>query len=224
MKQLITLSILLLAGPSLVSAQVSTETLDVTSGSMILLPTDPSTTFTAAGSGFLYSGEITLETPVIPPGSFGVGPPGAQFSFQANTTDGTLSNLSLTLHGVSWEVPSDGSGGAEVIFGTSPVVFSGPGTFYGSFTFSGPFAGLSEGTSCFQVPCSVFQFQGGGTVTYDVVPFQNPMFPGALTISQATFTFKAPEPSTASLLLLGFAGLGILGLRRSSRATFLASG
>jgi hypothetical protein len=45
MKQLITLSILLLAGPSLASAQ----TFDVTSGSTVLHPTDEFSTFTVAG-------------------------------------------------------------------------------------------------------------------------------------------------------------------------------
>jgi hypothetical protein len=60
-------------------------------------------------------------------------------------------------------------------------------------------------------------------VVIDVMPFLNNM----LFAESATFTFgaqAAPEPSTASLLLIAFAGLAIAGARRTFRARLFPAG
>lgn len=43
----------------------------------------------------------------------------------------------------------------------------------------------------------------------------------SFVITRATFTVNASEPSTASLLLIAFAGLAVLGRRGRLRATLL---
>lgn len=216
MKQLITLSILLLAGSSFASAQ---QTFDATSGSMVVADEFPN--FAVAGPGFSYSGAMFIGDPSPLNGPFGAGPPPEQiFLGEVSTDAGDLSSVSLAVHGVPWAFnPNDGISGADVGFIPAPVVFPGPGTVTGSFTLIGRFFGApasvlaANPSACVELLCSVLEFQGSGTATYDVVPI--PGIPGALQISQATFTIKAPEPPTMALLLLGFAGLVALSRRRS---------
>jgi hypothetical protein len=94
------------------------------------------------------------------------------------------------------------------------------------FTFEGSFKGAPEpfapGLSCDVLNCKTLNFGGGGIVTFGLFPYGGggPF----MVLAQETFNFGVvPEPSTASLLLLGFAGLAILGWGRGPDATLLAS-
>jgi len=219
MKQLITLSILLLAGPSLVSAQPS-QNFNVTSGSMhhIFNSDFP---YTIAGLGFSAAGDIQPEFPTdfdepVGPGTF-------HFLVDGNTDQLELADVSLTVHGVPWSFPdnTEGMGGGALAAFDSTVSFGAhPGTYHSTFNFFENFAGGPEvGDVCTPTTCLGVHIVGSGTATWDLIP--NPNITGAFDISQVTFTFKAPEPSTTSLLLLGVAGLAVLGRRRRSRVTLL---
>jgi hypothetical protein len=77
-------------------------------------------------------------------------------------------------------------------------------------------------SACYLPPiCSAASFEGAGRVTYDVVPNPpNPNLPGTFfSISKATYTLVL-EPSTASLLLIAFAGLAVMSRRRRSDVAF----
>jgi hypothetical protein len=65
-----------------------------------------------------------------------------------------------------------------------------------------PLAKIAAASTTFFTPHQIWG------VHYDTVP--NPNYPGALDVTQMTFTFL-PEPTTFSLLLLGFAGLAAFG-------------
>lgn len=220
--RLITLVTLLLTGPSLASAQFL-----ATSGSMVLQPQLDIAPFTVAGPGFSAGGGMPL-LPVNPLASpFHPGNNGIFFVEAASDDDFPLLMNGVVVHGVQWVMPTDGSGFASASFGDiRNLVFTGPGTYFSTFTYSGEFRGVlgtNPGGTCLQMQmCSDFFFSGSGTLRYDVVPFPN--LPGSLEISKATFTFTAPEPTTTSLLLIAFAGLAVLGLRRRSRATLLPTG
>lgn len=69
---------------------------------------------------------------------------------------------------------------------------------------------------------TTFEFRGTGTVAYNTVP--DPNLPGMFKVTEATFTFTAPEPSIPSLLLLCFAGLAVLSRRRRAGAALLPTG
>jgi hypothetical protein len=102
---------------------------------------------------------------------------------------------------------------AGVLFSASAVL-SGPGTYTETFDLSGNFegfpAGMSAGPGCNN--CTNFTFNGGGTVTLEAVPY--PPISGTLEIAKATYTVKAPEPSTTALLLSALGGLAIADARR----------
>jgi hypothetical protein len=59
---------------------------------------------------------------------------------------------------------------------------------------------------CDVIMCTTLDFSGGGMVTLDVVASTS--VPGSFQVTQATYTFEAPTPSTVSLMLLGLAALG----------------
>jgi hypothetical protein len=183
--------------------------------------------FTVAGPGFSASGTHRLSP--INPLDFPY-PPGVNTLHIPGTTSDLNLTMDLTVRGVPFGLPPGPDGGeAQSIFHGAPVVLSGPGTFFGTFTYFGSFIGVplsvisaNPGKTCRQLICSSFLIDGGGAVTYDVVPF--PQVPGALEISTATFSFQAPEPSTTSLLLVAFAGLAIEAGCRRLRARLCAAG
>lgn len=226
---LTTLWIVLLASAPLASAQ---QTLNATSGSMID-PSDLGASYTVAGPGFSTSGVIDysdgflnpLGLPFIP-GKLG------QLIFYGDTANPNLDMFKLSVDGVPWTYPfgtaNDGQASASFQTNSSNLLVSGPGTYFSTFTFFGSLIGAPESVvsanptlGCEQIQCSSIFMMGGGTVMLDVVP--DPLFPGSLEISKATLSFRVPEPSTTSLLLLGIAGLAVLG-RRRSRVKLLAAG
>jgi hypothetical protein len=235
MKQLITLSILLLAGPSLASAQ-ETQTFYATTGSMID-PSGAGASYTVSGAGFSTSGVINyMGSPLNPVGPDSPFTPGklGNIIFEGDTENPNLDMFKFTVNGVPWTYPFNTGGGdgeALVLFQTNSnaLVVSGPGTYFSTFTFSGGLLGAPESVvsanpalGCDQIQCTSFVINGGGTAMLDVVP--SPASPGSLEVSKVILTFKAPEPSTTSLLLLGFAGLAVLGRRRRPRAALLPAG
>ena len=59
------------------------------------------------------------------------------------------------------------------------------------------------------------------TTGFAVDVSDDPGVPGYFVVTGGSFTFRAPEPSTTSLLLVGVAGLVVLGRRRRFGATLL---
>ena len=225
MKRQIRLLVLLVVGPSLASAQ----TFDVTSGSMVLQSGHESTMpYTAASPDFSFSGVIFpcsgLCNPIDLPFSPGNNP---GFTLIGDTSTPTLTDVTLSVAGAPWALPSNinmDGGSASAVFVVNSFVLKRPGTDFSTFDFSGRFFGvpLSElsshpGADCGHsspITCTTLLFKGSGSVEFNVVPAPE----GALQISQATFTFKAPEPPTMALLLLGLAGVGFMPRRRKPHA------
>jgi hypothetical protein len=222
MKRVIIPLLMLFVGPSLTSAQ---QVLFATSGSMVdsgdLVP------YSAAGSGFSTSGVIDFQggVPQNPvPGLFGPGNIGGLI-FYGDLENPNLDNFAFTLHGVAWAAPTNVVDGGNAIaeFQLAPNLFvSGPGSYSSTFTFFGSLIGAPESlvsanptAGCDQLACMTFVIQGSGSAMVDVVPA--PGVPGSLEISEVTMTFAAPEPSTASLLLLAVGALGFQAWARVRR-------
>jgi hypothetical protein len=175
--------------------------------------------FHFAGKGFSASGVLSdfgnQESPFtvswLEQGStYGAGISGA--------TDNFLIQFALTVNGVPWGIPTGGSASVE-FDAFLPVDESFEVTQ--PFTFEGSFTGAPEpfaaGLSCDVLNCETLNFRGEGIVTFDLSPsFEHPE---AWNLETETFNIRGvPEPPTASLLLLGFAGLAVLGWRRNVRA------
>lgn len=212
MERLITL---LLLAPGLACAQ---QMFNITSGSPIVLQAFQDVpTFTIAGNGF--SGEV----------SFGVSFNPLDEPLISDNTSQTL-NMGVTINGVPWtDAPFDPMGGGAVAFfrwrATEPI--NGAGMYLGQFNFFASYSGaplaeyIANGPlQCTNI-CQTLDFNGSGTATLDVTPFPN--IPGVL-VTEATLTFKAPEPSTTSLLLIAIAGLAAMSCRRRCRATLVPVG
>ncbi len=190
--------------------------LNVTSGSMVATDQDFSgVPYAFAGSGFSASGMFATDgfTTLGPANPLLPGP--AFLSLQAGTGTADLI-MSLTVHGVLLVLPIGAPAGAGF---STDFVLTGPGTYTSPFTFTGSFLGAPQSVlssnptaGCDVIACTQFSFTGGGIVKIDVVP--DPNAQGFFDISQASFTFKAPEPPTMALLLLGFAGLAAVGYGR----------
>jgi hypothetical protein len=191
------------------SAFAQTITFDVTNGSMTHF-LNGDYPYTIAGPGFSSSGDITPEIPLdldspVGPGSF-------TFVVDGNTATYDLAVTSLTVHGV----PLDTSQASALSAFSTTVVFGAhPGTYHSPFTFFGVFVECDPTTCTGEPSTGAVKYSGSGVVTWNLVP--DPNFPGSFDISKATFTFKAPEPSTASLLLIAFGVLGFSAWTRMRR-------
>jgi len=221
MKRLISLLALLLLWPAFASAN---NELFITSGSMTLVPDEAD--FLASGAGFSTSGTISfLGAGPIGPGNF-YDPQHSAVVFVSGDEPGGELGMALTVGGVPWDIPLGApSGFAHVMSTAGPISITHAGTYSAQFVFNGIFDGLPAAligpdpsmASCSPpTPCTDWQLQGHGTMVLDVLP--NPQVPNTFYADRATFSF-APEPSTTSLLLLGFAGLAVMGRRRKSHAT-----
>jgi len=230
MDTLRSLTALLLLAPALATAGVPTCPagkacrLFVTSGTMTFDPGGGS--FTVSGTGWTSSGhfpgpfdQFTSANPIL----------GGSWSFfWEDVSEGPPGELTMafTLGGVPWTAPGadtlEGPGGYGAALDVDPRSLTNithPGIYRGFGSLEGFFVGVpaSAGT-CPPVGCTGWVFDTRGTVLVDVMETGDG---SSLFVDQATWTFKAPEPSTASLLLLGFAGLALLARRRRSRAMLL---
>jgi hypothetical protein len=151
-------------------------------------------------------------------------PLGSSFGVLGADDDENNLSISVTVGGVPWQPPiSEGNETAILQSRVGPI--TGAGTYSAPFEFEATFTGVPASLPQPQFcndQCTTWFIGGVGTMVTDVVPL--PGFPNNFYIDKATLTFGAPEPSTASLLLLGFAGLAILGWRRRSRATLIQTG
>lgn len=224
MKRMITLLILLLAGPSLASATTCLTGPEcfATSGSMVISAGEHGTTLTATGPEFQMSGLIGWDG--AQPG-FDVGMPIREGGFiNAQTVlESTTANdpfyyaVSIDVRGgVHLDSTSDGNF-ARTVFQYNQIFMPGPGIFSEPFSFRTEFqqpAGTCATAGTVGAPVC-WEFFGQGILTLDVVATDTP---GFNEIREATFTFNkpvfTPEPSTASLLLIAFAGLAVVGHRR----------
>jgi hypothetical protein len=129
-------------------------------------------------------------------------------TYFVNANDATSATLrtALTVDGVGY-APGDPNfaGGASVYTAATVGPITGAGVYSTEFGFSESFLGAPSGGTCF-VGCSRFEIGGSGTAVFDVVA--QPDTTNLFYITKGTYTFTAPEPSTASLLLLGLAALG----------------
>ena len=199
----------------------------VTSGSLSL--GDVGVMWVDSGSGFStegnwafpdHSSPIGFHNPFFPNAVPPVIPPIGDSS--ANPTF----NLLVTFGGVTYGSLPPGSPGSDSGAGItfSTPVPSAPGTYPATFALNAVLIGLPEALlnaenppSCYgaggQPLCTLFEYQGTGRGVFSAVP--SSMCPGTTCfyVGGATFTF-VPEPSTTSLLLLGFAGLAVMGRSR----------
>ena len=186
--------------------------------------------FTAAGPDFSTAGGFDSRS--FPPAPIGIDFPiafGDSFEvlFDAGTA-GALRSMSLTVGGVPWAIPPGPDGGSAFVFvesqPSSPI--TGPGPYSAPFVFGAAFFGepIGEGNgNCPMISgCPLWVLAGHGTMELNVVPYPSGS-PDTFEPVSATFTFNAPEPSSTSLLLIGFAGLAVLSRRRMLRATALIS-
>jgi PEP-CTERM motif len=218
MSRLITLVILSLAAPSLASAQIGEEFTATSGGTNVISEGFVSAEFTVAGPGFSMSGSIS--TSLLD--NFNSGPP----------IVGNINELALFgdiglgggPHNLSFSSVDVHGAPAAIVLATvnfdSIFLVPGPGTHLEPFEFHSL---VCDTEQIMNLDC--FGFDGKGNVTLDVVATSTP---GIVRILDATYNFTnpfagVPEPSTASLALIGFAGLAVLGRRRRSHALLLAS-
>jgi PEP-CTERM motif len=222
---LVGLLTLLLLWPAFASAACSpTQVCVATSGTADVSFEFP---FNFAGKGFSASGELTEY------GNLGNSPFTVAFLQIGSTYDasiagitggGLLTQFELTVNGVPWGIPA---GGDASVFFSAVLPVTGSSGVTQPFSFEGSFTGAPEpfapGLGCDVLNCKTLNFAGGGIVFFGLTPHEGG--PPSMELAQETFNFGVvPEPSTASLLLLGFAGLAILGWRRRSRPTLIQTG
>jgi hypothetical protein len=220
MKRLI---MFLLLSPALASAQVTNGS------SFTVTPDTGSFGFSVSGAGF--SSDIFFQ--------FGIGFPNplpypiSSFSNDAliigtdTAPNGETLTMSLTVNGVPWTIFDGFPVGPQRGIASATLTASGfpnsPGTFSLPFSFSAGYFGApvtaSAPNGCGDPGvCQQLTFQGSGTGLFTLGPSQ--VDPTKLGINKATFSFNAPEPSTMALLLLGLAGLAVLGHRRRPSLRF----
>ena len=221
MKRLIT-SILL--APVLATA--ASNDVFITRGSMTLTPDEAH--FTASGQGFSTAGHFDWSS--FPPPPIGIEYPiafGDSFEvlFGANS-DGALRGMSLIVAGVPWGIPPGPEGGSAIVLveAQPTAAITGQGTYSVPFVFDAAFFGApaaligGNGNCPMVTGCTLWELEGQGTMVLDVEPYPSGS-PNTFEPVSATFTFNTPEPSTTSLLVIGFAGLAVLSRRHILRAT-----
>jgi hypothetical protein len=170
----------------------------------------------ASGSGFTTaggSGSISKMGSSYPiPYSVGT-----WSSYSLDNADTTLS-MGLDVHGVSYFYDPESQTFAGAVFQfEAPGPITHLGTYTALFSFesnlngqpSNSFTNICTDPSN---PCTNWPVNGSGTGVIYVS--DDPSVADYFDVTGGTFTFRAPEPSTASLLLLGFAGIAVLWRRR----------
>ena len=175
--------------------------------------------FTLSGSDFTASGGFSESglAPLLCRPTCGVldleAANGKGFVSPLDFSGGTATVGGSTFPTLSWAAV--GPLGFSRFYITGPdIVVSGPGTYVGTFSFTGSLCGGSKsanngGHECF---VNLPQLTGSGIVTDVIEAYPN----GQLHEVDLTFTFVAPEPS--SFVLVGTAGL-IFFLRRRTLKT-----
>ena len=224
---------LLLLAPVLASAQGLTCTpfpgqkcgvlLSITTGTMSLTNNggDPGgAAWSASGPGFTTEG-VSAGISNVGFSYFFPYSAGGWGSDSFDNSDSSLT-MGLTVNGVSYGYfpQSQTSAGAEFTFESSGAI-THPGTYPASFGFSSGLNGQPVVTgNCYpSTPCTKWAVNGSGTGVIYVS--DDPGVPGYFVVTGGSSTFRAPEPSTTSLLLVGVAGLVVLGRRRRFGATLL---
>ena len=166
---------------------------------------------------------------LLEPGSF------PNLSFEVGSFGSLV--MSGIAGGVSWDPQPPGPpppfepGNAELVIqasGSRPITAAG--TFSATFTLGASIIGQPSTAppaplGCGGLPpCQFVSWAGAGRVTYTVVPFTNENVPPGSAFQVTKVTYTLLEPSTAALLLLGFAGVAVLGWRRRSHTTLLPAG
>ncbi len=211
---------LFLLAPALACAQ-----LHIISGSQFTITSESSGFgFNFNGNGFSGRVDFGFVIGAGNPLQFPIPPDGFIFGEDsAPGPEGDVFAISLSVNGVPWAYtdgstnPDNGSASAQVSACCFPNY---PGTFSRPFSFEAAYLGAPASeffpSLCFgssPSPCQELAITGSGTGIFTVV--RSDAFPGEVQISNATFSFGAPEPATGSLLLLGFAGLAVCACRRS---------
>ena len=222
MKRLIAL---LLLPPALANATDSPCmqgcSLDITAGSMSVMA-DGGAHFNASGPGFTASGGWIFFGGPAPEGAFDISPGRPVSIFWGENSDDGFT-MSVVVDGFGYNTgdpdpfEENGRSGSGEFEASSNTPITGAGTYKGTFSLD-----AFLGNDACRTSCKAIDVSGQGIATFHVVPEGST---GLFEVSNATFSFVgAPEPSAASLMLLGVAGLAVLGLRRGSRATLLPTG
>ena len=98
---------------------------------------------------------------------------------------------------------------SEFVVSGPPILLTGPGTFQGTFSFTGFLCGFysQDDTSC---DVDLPSLKGSGIVTVEVASIVGSPY---LEVTQAEYTF-APTPEPTSLLLFGSGALGLASILR----------
>jgi len=220
MKTLRVLSVLLLlASPALASAADprcvdAACKLFITDGAFTIRDGDRAD-WSGSGQGFTASGGWSGEID-FPAGST-FNPAGFPVSiFWGENCVGFFS-MSVTFNNGTTVATGDpipngdpnGRCGLGTFTGKTTVPITGAGVFPAEISFHGSL----DPDGCL-ITCNPLFVSGQGTGTmtfsFDQVVGNTDLF----RMTSATFTLSAPEPSTVPLFLIGFAGLGLLALRR----------
>jgi hypothetical protein len=192
----------------------------VTSGSICCL--NPSTlflfaNFELAGSGFDVTGDFGDIADAV---NWGVGlcyacQPGTLLGVWGHTGGedfggGTATIGSTSYANLWWYNPFQPTLYSAFQVTGPPILLTGPGTFYGTFSFTGFLCGTmtDTDTSCI---VGLPSLTGTGIVTVDVAADVDAGGQPALGVTQAGYTFT-PEP--ASWLLFGSGAAGLAGILR----------
>jgi hypothetical protein len=175
---------------------------------------DTQASFFASGPGFDTSGDMAFigETAPGPIGGNNPVPFGSDVGISASRGTGNDFVMLLDVSGVGgWSAPDEAFALASFFGSAGPITHAG--TYSGELTLSADFFTCNPVPS---PPCPGYAISGTGTMLVDMVNL-NPELPNLFFPVSATVTFRAPEPSIISLLLLGLAALGFQVWARAQR-------
>jgi hypothetical protein len=192
--------------------QLSALGAPITSGSIQITGVIPTGQFSLSGPGFTVTGGFSLGNwapilcfPCAPGSSLQV--TGVQVG--DDFAGGTAVIGATSLPTILWDIGSPSNTSNFNVTGPAILLNSGPGTYNGTFSFTGSLCGkVSPG---FAGPCDVdlATLSGSGNVAVQIISVG-----GALQYTSATYNFTTPEPASAEMTLLAFGVLGLIALGR----------